>query len=156
MNTRAYINNPPSGIKRIWRKIMLSLSQLALLPPGLRLKCVKMGGVRIDGACYIGSNVTFDGLCPHLISVGNGTTITSGTVILSHFFIPEGRRYYAGEVNIGKKVFIGVNTLIVNAVNIGDYAVIGAGSVVNRDIPAGEIWAGNPARFIKKAPLVEK
>lgn len=37
-----------------------------------------------------------------------------------------------------------------NAVNIGDGAVIGAGSIVNRDIPAGEIWAGNPARFIRK------
>lgn len=43
-----------------------------------------------------------------------------------------------------------MNTLIVNAVNIGDGAVIGAGSIVNRDIPAGEIWAGNPARFIRK------
>ena len=40
--------------------------------------------------------------------------------------------------------------LIVNAVNIGDGAIIGAGSIVNRDIPAGEIWGGNPARFIKK------
>ncbi len=43
-----------------------------------------------------------------------------------------------------------MNTLIVNAVNIGDDAVIGAGSVINRDIPSGELWAGNPAKFIKK------
>ncbi len=43
-----------------------------------------------------------------------------------------------------------MNTIIVNAVDIGNGAVIGAGSVVNRDIPAKEIWAGNPARFIKK------
>lgn len=43
-----------------------------------------------------------------------------------------------------------MNTLIVNAVTIGDNAVIGAGSIVNKDIPAGEIWGGNPARFIKK------
>ena len=55
-----------------------------------------------------------------------------------------------GKVVIGKNVFIGMNTLIVNAVNIGDGAIIGAGSIVNRDIPAGEIWGGNPARFIKK------
>ena len=43
-----------------------------------------------------------------------------------------------------------MNSLIVNAVNIGDNAVIGAGSIVNRDISSNEIWAGNPARFIKK------
>lgn len=57
---------------------------------------------------------------------------------------------YYGEVHIGKNVFIGINTIIANAVNIGDGAVIGAGSIVTKDIPAGEVWAGNPARFIKK------
>ena len=46
-----------------------------------------------------------------------------------------------------------MNSLIVNAINIGDYAVIGAGSIVNRDIPAGEIWAGNPVHFIRKASV---
>ena len=66
------------------------------------------------------------------------------------FFNTNDRKFYAGRVVIGKGVFIGMNTLIVNAVNIGDGAVIGAGSIENRDIPAGEIWAGNPARFIKK------
>ena len=57
---------------------------------------------------------------------------------------------YYGEVKIGEHVFIGMNVLIVNAVSIGDLAVVGAGSVVLKDIPAGEIWAGNPARFIRK------
>lgn len=46
-----------------------------------------------------------------------------------------------------------MNSLIVNAVRIGDDAVIGAGSVVTKDIPAGEVWAGNPAKFIKKREL---
>ena len=56
-------------------------------------------------------------------------------------------------MNIGDNVFIGLNTLIVNAVNIGDNAVIGAGSIVTCDIPAGEIWAGNPAKLIRKRTL---
>ena len=90
-----------------------------------------------------------------MIEIGEGSVITSGTCILSHFYNTSDRRFYAGKVKIGKKVFIGMNTLVVNAVNIGDYAVIGAGSIVNRDIPAGEIWAGNPARFIKKAADVK-
>lgn len=57
---------------------------------------------------------------------------------------------FYGEVYIGKNVFIGINTIIANAVTIGDGAAIGAGSIVTKDIPAGEIWAGNPAKFIKK------
>ncbi len=53
-------------------------------------------------------------------------------------------------VVIGKETFIGGGALILKGVHIGDRAVIGAGSVVTKDVPAGEVWAGNPAKFIKK------
>ncbi|MGN1369979.1 MAG: acyltransferase, partial [Aristaeellaceae bacterium] len=46
--------------------------------------------------------------------------------------------------------FIGCSVLILKGVTIGRHSVIGAGSVVAKDVPAGEIWAGNPARFIRK------
>ena len=41
-------------------------------------------------------------------------------------------------------------TMVVKPVTIGENAIIGAGSVVTKDIPANEVWAGNPARFIRK------
>lgn len=41
-------------------------------------------------------------------------------------------------------------TLVVKPVTIGERAIIGAGSVVTKDIPANEVWAGNPAKFIRK------
>ena len=46
--------------------------------------------------------------------------------------------------------FIGANTVICNPVTIGANSVVGAGSVVTKDIPDNEIWGGNPAHFIKK------
>ncbi|MEI3417887.1 MAG: DapH/DapD/GlmU-related protein [Blautia sp.] len=58
-----------------------------------------------------------------------------------------------GAVNpvvIKNGVFIGANSIILKGVTIGEKAIIGAGSVVTRSIPDGEIWAGNPARFIRK------
>lgn len=53
-------------------------------------------------------------------------------------------------IHIGKRVFIGGHCIILKGVTIGDEAVIGAGSVVTKDVPPREIWAGNPAKFIKK------
>lgn len=101
------------------------------------------------GPCFIGTNVVIDTIRPDLITIGKGSVITSGTVILSHFINPTGGMYY-GEVVIGEKVFIGVNTVIANSVKIGNLALIGAGSIVTKDIPENEVWGGNPAKFIKK------
>lgn len=43
-----------------------------------------------------------------------------------------------------------MNTLVVKPVTIGEDAIVGAGSIITKDIPDGEVWAGNPARFIRK------
>ena len=52
-------------------------------------------------------------------------------------------------IKIGDDVFIGANSIILKGVKIGSRSIIGAGSVVTKSIPADEIWAGNPAKFIK-------
>ena len=52
---------------------------------------------------------------------------------------------------LGKRVWIGSNSTILQGVTIGDNAVIGAGSVVTKDIPAGCIAAGVPARIIRNS-----
>jgi len=150
MNELTLIPKPPYNPMRIVRKICMVMSRFSLMPPGARRNLLKIGGVHLGKGCFIGSNVNFDGIYPNLIEVGDNCVITSGTHILSHFFNTKDRRFYAGRVVIGNHVFIGLNTLIVNPVNIGDNAVIAAGSIVNKDIPANEIWGGNPARFIKK------
>lgn len=129
---------------------MITLSTTSFIPFTIRLKLLKLGGVNFKGRAFIGANVTFDGIHPEMITIGNGATITQGTCILTHFYSVKDNTYYLGNVNIGDKVFIGMNTLIVNAVNIGDNAVIGAGSIFNCNIPANEVWAGNPAKFVKK------
>jgi acetyltransferase-like isoleucine patch superfamily enzyme len=54
------------------------------------------------------------------------------------------------KTNIGENVSIGSNSTILGNISIGRGSFIGAGSVVTKNIPAGEIWAGNPAKFIRK------
>ncbi|MGB5555679.1 MAG: acyltransferase [Flavobacteriaceae bacterium] len=53
-------------------------------------------------------------------------------------------------VLIGDYCFIGAHSILLKGITIGDKSIIGAGSVVAKSIPEGEIWGGNPAKFIKK------
>jgi acetyltransferase-like isoleucine patch superfamily enzyme len=106
--------------------------------------------VKIGQKCFIGSDISFDGIHPEYLIIGNHVHITSGTKILTHFYVPDKNQFYYGNVVINDHAFIGINTLIVNSVTIGEGAVLAAGSVVTKDIPAWEIWGGCPAKFIRK------
>lgn len=66
--------------------------------------------------------------------------------------IPIAEQGYEGGENIvlERGCWIGANSVILSGVTVGRNAVVGAGSVVTRDVPAGEVWCGNPARRIKR------
>lgn len=57
---------------------------------------------------------------------------------------------FGRPVDIGRNVWIGAGALILPGVTVGDEALIGAGSVVTRDVPAGAAVAGNPARIMRR------
>lgn len=117
---------------------------------------VRSGGAEI----ILGDNVGMSGSTissAQSIQIGNNVLIGSGCVICdndAHPINPKDRgaqiKVKALPIRIEDDVFIGARCLILKGVQIGAGAMIGAGSVVTKNIPSYEIWAGNPAKFIKK------
>lgn len=149
-------------LKRLYRKVLFFFARKTpFIPAEFRTFLHKSAGVQIEkpSKTFIGFDVAFDDICPENISIGQKTIITEGVKILSHFVNPDYDDFdhmYFGKVEIGSKVFIGMNTVIVKPVIIGDGAIIGANSVVTKDIPPYTIWGGNPAKFIKKREITKK
>lgn len=102
---------------------------------------------------FIGEDVIFDTNYPQDITIESGVALAARCVLVTHFVEVENneyRHYSRGKITIKKKAYIGANTVICKPVTIGEGAIVGASSVVTKDIPPFEIWAGNPARFIRK------
>lgn len=139
------------SFKRISQIFFMWLANTLPLRGHQRWKFVKLGGVDVKGPCWIYRNVYFDSVAPHLVTIEKNVTITQDTTILTHYLDPtkKGRHYRMGKVHIEEDAFIGCNVTICNSVTIGKGAIVGAGSVVTKDIPPYQCWAGNPARYIK-------
>lgn len=111
-----------------------------------------LGNVNVGCHTWIGPNVILDGSGG--LSIGSYCSISAGVQIYSHdtvdWSISMGKKPITrNETIIGDGVYIGPNVVIQKGVSIGNKAIIGAMSFVNRDIPAGEKVLGTPARTFK-------
>jgi acetyltransferase-like isoleucine patch superfamily enzyme len=87
--------------------------------------------------------------CLSQVTIGDETMVGSETEIMDndwHGF--DGKALKAEPVYIGKHVWIGFRCIILKGITIGDYSIIGAGSVVTHSVPPNAIYAGNPAKQI--------
>lgn len=139
-------------LKRIYQRLWLMISNLPMSGHGVRPWFVKMGGVKIMDPkhTFVGTDVDWDTVHPEKIIIESGVRLTARTCILTHFINPQNGDYTCGEVRIKRNAFIGTGTIITKPVTIGERAIVGAGSIVTKNIPDDEVWAGNPARFIRK------
>ena len=143
---------PYFSIRRLFRVFFLRLQKMDIWPGSFRYHLLKLAGVNVSSNIFVGGGIFFDTIRPDLISIDEGTTISVGCVIVSHFVKQRigHREWQFGEVKIGKNCYLGANVIICQPVTIGDNSALAAGAVVTKDIPAGEIWGGVPAKFLKK------
>jgi acetyltransferase-like isoleucine patch superfamily enzyme len=91
-----------------------------------------------------------DSMFPHLIHVGKNCIFAPQSVVLAHdasYFLFTGE-YRVAQVFIGDNCFIGYGAIIMPGTKIGDNVVIGANSVVNKDVPSDSVVAGAPAKVV--------
>jgi acetyltransferase-like isoleucine patch superfamily enzyme len=138
-------------MKYIIRKFIHLLGNLLRF---FHLSFLRASGAKIGKNTMISLGAKIDVRRGQVI-IGDDCLITHGCYILSH----DGAAHVLsdddngnGKVVIGNNVFIGVNTVVMRNVTIGDHSIIGAGSVVNKDVPEGVVAAGNPIKILREIP----
>jgi acetyltransferase-like isoleucine patch superfamily enzyme len=131
-------------------------------PIGRNHRCMFV--VRKDAQLIIGPNVGMSGttiVCQKSIVIGNNVKFGGNVCVYDtdfHTLNPilrqdtkeDKKNIVKKEIIIKNNVFVGAHSTILKGVVIGDNSIIGACSVVTKNIPSNEIWAGNPAKFIRK------
>ena len=121
---------------------------LRTLRPGARIKIGDRVGISGGSIC-----------AAQLVEIGEESMLGANVTIADTDFHSLRPHYRSGhthpsiaveDVIIGKRVFLGANSIILKGVTIGDNSVIGAGSVVTKSVPANAIAAGNPCRIIRQ------
>jgi acetyltransferase-like isoleucine patch superfamily enzyme len=108
--------------------------------------------IKVGNYCSIGRDCNFFLHANHRPDWITTSSLVLGPVTpeIDTFLMERGHPGCKGNIEIGNDVWIGAKSTIMSGVKIGDGAVIGAGSVIAKDVPPYTIWVGNPAKMIKK------
>jgi acetyltransferase-like isoleucine patch superfamily enzyme len=113
-----------------------------------RLRGVKLGKhVEVGYFCIIGN------VHPHLITIEDDAVVTAGAVLLEHdnaYYYSRGGEVKYGPVMVKKKAFIGIHSVVMPNVIIGERAIVAANSVVLNNVPPDTVVGGVPAKIIRE------
>lgn len=135
-----------------------------LNPRKVRPWVLRKIGCHVGKDVFIGSDVWIDTGHTDLIYINDHAHVTARTVLLCHkrdlHDYCEGddyakKPYKTAPIHLGKGCSTGTGTIIMPGVTVGEGAIIGAGSLVTKDVPAWTIAVGSPAKVVKEIPKRE-
>lgn len=119
-------------------------------------------GCSIGKNVFIGDGVSIDARNPELITIEDNAHVTGYTILLCHkrnldnYHVGDNYAnlpYKKAKIHLGKGCSTGTGTIIMPGVTIGEGAIVGAGSLVTKDIPAWTIALGQPAKVVKEVQI---
>lgn len=157
MRSEAYIRFPVQGnVLESLDGGRLRLGKGTLLEPQCWITIAEGGRVSIGEGCFL--NIGTMIACQNEVTIGDHVMFANGCFVsdAAHAYdrddIPVTWQGFTskGPTRIGSNCWFGVNCVVSNGITIGDRCVIGANSVVTKDLPDGVIAAGSPAKVIRE------
>jgi maltose O-acetyltransferase len=137
--------------RAVLEELLGSIGDKTMVMPGFR--CDYGSNIRLGMGSYINFNCVFLDCAP--ITLGDHCQVAPAVQIYTATHPLEAGSRAAGiesahPVTIGRNVWLGGGCIVLPGVTIGNDTVVGAGAVVNRDLPAGVLAVGNPARVVRQ------
>ena len=144
------------GADNVLRLLGATIDSQTTIPNDIRIQNAKNAScenLKIGKHVYVGPRCLFDLACE--ITIRDQVALSAGVTIVTHADVCDRplKVLYPrkqGDVQVGVGVWIGVNSTILHGVTIGDNSVIGAMSLVRKNVPSNSLWVGIPARHITK------
>lgn len=130
-------------------------------PRKVRPKLMRKMGCHVGKGCFIGDNVRIDTGHADMITLEDGVSVAGGTRLLchqrdfTHYFVGSDYMklgYTIKPIVLKKGCLIGMESFVLPGVTVGEGAIVGAGSLVSKDIPAWTVATGRPAKVVKQIP----
>lgn len=151
--------------RNIWLKFLSKMMDWALLEPiaprKVRPAIMRRMGCHVGKGCFIGDHVKIDTGHADMITLEDGVSVAGGTRLLCHqrdfsdYFVGgdyNALAYSIKPILLKKGCLIGMESIVLPGITVGEGAIVGAGSLISKDIPAWTIATGRPAKVIKNIP----
>lgn len=149
----------------VMKYLMNSWLLSPFLPRKIRPWCLKKVGCHVGKGCFIGDSVKIDTGHADMITLEDSVSIAGGTRLLCHqrefsdYFVGSDYMkldYTIKPIVLKKGCLIGMESFVLPGVTVGEGAIVGAGSLVTKDIPAWTVATGRPAKVVKNIPKREQ
>jgi len=151
-----YEREHPHSLLRVLAQKLLHQAARICIPTGPRVALYRAMGIRIGRGVFIGLDTWLDDQFPELIAIEDEVVISFRVVVVVH---DDARRMDAilpgqgdgtvAPVTLRRGCYLGAGCIVLPGVTVGERAVVGAGAVVTRDVPAGKVVVGAPARVVR-------